>query len=441
MKTQEVLPSVCPQCQTRHNVSIVSVIDVGQQPDLKNALLQGRINVGKCPQCQLVYAVNAPVLYHDPAHELALALVPTTLQLSHVDEQKIIGDLTNRLMNALPPEQRKGYLFNPKTFFNFDNLVKAILAADGITEEMIQNQADKFNLLDKLIQAPNEEELRTLVTAHKAGLDYRFFEMVTAVAIQALQDGDERQGQSLLSFRQIVAEMVPDGKEFAAQADKKFGLRAMTHQQLLNELQQTQSDDEFMALIAGSRPLLTYEFFQGLTQQLEAAQAAGNTSQAEKLKTLRSRILDTSAKMEEEAQTLLNQSKDLLNDLLQAPDPQPLLEANLDNFDDIFLSVLVADIQEAEHNKQPEALQKLTNLYQQIMETLQKNLPPEVQFLNQLLTAESPEQMQTMLANNKSRITPAFHQMLEHAQADFEARGQPQLSAAVSQIKQRIRAI
>jgi len=440
MKTQEVFPSVCPQCQTRHNVSVVSIIDVGSQPELKNALLQGQINVGKCPQCNLVYAANVPVLYHDPTHELALALVPSSLQLAHVDEQKLIGDLTNRLMNALPAEQRRAYLFTPKTFLTFDSLIKAILAADGITEEMIQAQSDKFNLLDKLIQAPDEDALRTLVEANQAQIDYQFFEMATAIAVQAMQDGDDRQGQSLLSFRQIVAEMVPDGQELVAQANKKFGLRAMTHQQLLEDLQQAESEDEFMALLAGSQSMLTYEFFQGLTQQIEATQAAGDTARAEELKALRSKILDVSAKLEEDARQALDQSKTLLDELLQADDPQSLIEANLDNFDDIFLSVLVANIQEAEQNNQVDALHKLSTMYEQIMQTLQKNLPPEVQFLNQLLTAESSAQMRALLDGNPDRITLVFRQILAQARADFESRGQPQVAAAISQIEQHIQA-
>jgi hypothetical protein len=140
MTTQEVIPVICPKCQARYNAPIISIINVNQDPNLKGAFLQGRLNVGQCPQCGFASPLEIPLLYHDGQKELALVLVPPSLHLTHIDEQKIIGDLSNRLMNSLPPEKRKAYLLSPQTFLTMECLVKAILAADGGTEEMLQEQ-------------------------------------------------------------------------------------------------------------------------------------------------------------------------------------------------------------------------------------------------------------------------------------------------------------
>ena len=138
MQTQKVTPVTCPSCNRRYNAAVTNIIDVGQEPHLKNLLLQGQLNGSQCPNCQYSGPLNIPLLYHDAEKELALALTPTELQLPHVEEQKIIGNLTNHLMNSLAPEQRKSYLFTPQTFISTESFLKAILAADGITEKVIQ---------------------------------------------------------------------------------------------------------------------------------------------------------------------------------------------------------------------------------------------------------------------------------------------------------------
>ena len=114
--------------------------------------------------------MTAPILYHDPAHDMALVLMPHDLHLHNNDQQKLIGDLTNALLNSLPPEQRKGYLLNPKIFFTMQSLVNAVLQAEGITPEMIERQQSKVHLIDQLLRAPDEEALRKLVKEHDAEL-------------------------------------------------------------------------------------------------------------------------------------------------------------------------------------------------------------------------------------------------------------------------------
>ena len=70
MSTQQVVPVTCPNCQAQFTAPIHSIID-GQDPALKAALLQGRLNVAQCPQCGFSDILNSPVLYYDPEKELA----------------------------------------------------------------------------------------------------------------------------------------------------------------------------------------------------------------------------------------------------------------------------------------------------------------------------------------------------------------------------------
>jgi hypothetical protein len=170
MPTQEVTPITCPQCHTPYTTPVTSIIDVGQDPSLKNTLLSGQLNISQCPSCGYNGPLNLPLCYHDPEKELALILVPSELALPHLEEQKIIGDLSNRLMNELPPEQRKAYLFTPQTFLTQESFIKAILAADGITEEMIQAQEAKMALLNQLLQIDQEADFNAFVKNNEAEL-------------------------------------------------------------------------------------------------------------------------------------------------------------------------------------------------------------------------------------------------------------------------------
>ena len=434
MTTQEVMPVICPKCQARYNAPIISIINVDQDPNLKGAFLQGKLNIGQCPQCGFTSPLEVPLLYHDAQKELALVLVPTGLNLAHIDEQKIIGDLSNRMMNALPPEKRKAYLLTPKTFLTMESLTKAILAADGVTEEMLQEQEVRLKLIDQFLQAKDEASLKELVTAHDAQLDYNFFEILTAVAMQSLQEGDQLRGQNLFAFRQIVAELSSQGKELVAQIDKKMGLQSLTPEKLLQDLQTAATDDEFMALVAAGRQLIDYTFFQTLTDKINAAP---NAETAEKLKALRSRILNASDKLDQAARQAMDRAGSLLNQLLKADDPQKIILDNLDQFDEAFVGVIGANVQKAEQEGNAELARQLTQLYQLVMQTLQEQMPPEMLLLNQLLESGSPEAITGILQQNKAMLTPNFSHFLSHIQADLENQGQVELAALVAEIKRQ----
>jgi len=160
MATQQVAPIACPNCNTRFNASIQTTIN-GQDPAEKNAFLQGAFNITQCPQCGFTSPLGVPLLYYDLEKELALVLVPEGVRMSQPEQQKIIGDLTNKLVNSLPAEDRKFYLLNPQQFLTMESMVKAVLKADGITEEMLEVQAAKAKLIEKFLQVEDEKTLKT----------------------------------------------------------------------------------------------------------------------------------------------------------------------------------------------------------------------------------------------------------------------------------------
>lgn len=433
MATRQVTPIMCPTCGTNFSAPIESIIDVARDPRLKARFLQGQINVAQCPHCGTQGPMIAPGLYHDPAHELALVLMPNELNLLHNDQQKIIGDLTNRLINSLPAEERKAYLLTPKTFFTMESLVNAVFEAEGITPDMLERQQAKANLINDFLRAQDEESLRKLITEHDAELDYEFFEVLTASAQAAQEDGQTEIAQALLGLRTIIAELSSKGRAAVAEVDASMGLgENITREDLLDRLQSAQSDEEFEALVAAGRPLLDYAFFQNLTARIEAAT---DSDTAARLKALRTKILDTTAKQDEEARGAMQRASDLLKAILQADDPQAVARERLDEVDDAFFAVLTANIEAAETENRKDMVQALQQIANMIMTLLEDRLPPDVRLINRLLSAPYPDGTRQLLEAQREVLTPGFLAGLDQIVGELEQAGNTDVANHMKQVK------
>ncbi|MFQ5612982.1 MAG: CpXC domain-containing protein [Anaerolineae bacterium] len=437
MAVRQASPVVCPNCNAHYTAPIETIVDVGRDPALKARFLQGELNTALCPQCGAQGNLLSPIFYHDPEKELAFVFVPNALNMPNIDQQKIIGDLTNRVMKDIPAEQQKMYLFNPKTFLTLESMVKAVLEADGITQEVIDRQASKVKLIEEFLKAPDVTGLRNLAQKHGPDLDYEFFEILTTSAHAMYMDGNQDLAQALFALRQHLARWSPDGQEAIKQIDAALGLgQILTREDLLEQLNATESTEEFQRLVAMGRPLLDYAFFQHLTAQIEAANSKGKTEEAEQLKRLRSRILDVSADLDKQQRQAMNKASQLLTELLQAPDLEQAIRERLDQIDPIFFSFLSANIEEATRQGQTKTAEGLQQLGQMIMALLEENLSPDLRLLNQLVRTPTLEAAQTLLAQNKAAITPDFMQALDELIDDFRANGQAQLVQHFTRVRE-----
>lgn len=435
MAIRQIVPIQCPVCGTRFSAPIESIVDVGRDPQLKSRFLQGQINIAQCPQCGTQGPMTAPLLYHDPKHELALVLMPNELNLHHNDQQKMIGDMTNTLMNRLPPEQRKAYLLTPKIFFSTDSLVNAVLGAEGITPEMLDRQKAKAALINELLQAQDEERLRELIKEHDAELDYEFFQILTASAQAAHADGQAEVARALLGLRSMLAELSSKGRAAMAEVNASLGLgETITREDLLARLQAAESDEEFEALVTAGRPLLDYAFFQNLTAQIEAAPDAESANQ---LKALRTKILDATAKQDEEARARMERAGDLLKAILQAEDPQALARERLDEIDDAFFAILSANIQAAEAANRKDMVQGLQRIGNMILAMMEERLPPEVRLINQLLDAPYPDGTRQLLEKQREVLTLEFIAGLDQIADELRQAGNTDLADHIRQVKEQ----
>lgn len=395
MPTQQVVPAQCPNCGAKFNAPVENIIN-GQNPAMKAAFLQGRLNIVQCPQCGASISPAIPILYYDLQKELAFVLMPPQLNLVGPAQEKMIGNLTNQLINSLPTEQRKFYLFNPKQFLSIESMAKAILEADGITEEMLEAQTQKAKLIEEFLKTPDDEALKKLVETNDDKLDVEFFEILTAYMQAAQMSGDQARFQAFFALRTVLAEMSSKGREIVAQIDKELGLVVIKSQEeLLERLENAENQDERESLVAAGQPLLDYTFFQKLTNKIDAATKKGNTQVAQKLKALRSEILDLKAKYEQEAQAALEKASGLLKKVLQSNAPDKVLADNLEEIDDAFFYLLRANIEEARRQKQEQPAQALEMIGNMAMVMLHEKYAPQEE------QSEQPRQPQPQILTSK----------------------------------------
>jgi hypothetical protein len=435
------VPVTCPSCGNRFVSPVLTIIDARQNPEAKAMFLSGRINVAACPQCGHAGLLNTPIVYHDPDKELLLTYVPTELGLPETEQQRVIGDLTNRVMSSLPPEQRKGYLLRPQSFLRLEGMREAILNADGITPEMLEAQQAKVDLLARLIRATSEDSRRTIAQENDKQLDYEFFQILTLNIELAQADGQEEMANQLLELRGQLLEWTSTGHEVAAREDaiRELG-SGITREGLLDTLiqaSQAEEDTKVDTMIRVGRPAIDYIFYQQLTSRIEAAQESGNTTEADSLKALRERVLDVTTEVDAEIQRATEQATQLLKQILDSDDLEAAVRANLDQIDELFLNAMALNLQAAEKAGRTEEVQRLQQVGDIMMNLIQESQPPEIQFINSLLSAGSADSTQELLEQNKDKLDARMLELMRLVEEDLRQSGRTELAQRLAEIQKQ----
>jgi len=430
------VPVRCPRCQTPFEASVRSVINVQETPRLKEDLLVGRLNIATCPACGARLRVGSPLFYYDSSHELAVAYIPMEMGLRQEDQERLIGSLANAVFESLPTEERRFYILNPKVTLTQQGLLETIMEADGVTREMLEAQANRAKLLGELLDNVDDEaSLARLVEADKDSIDYEFYLMIAGLMENAQDLGatDEATRLAMLRDRLIALTGGP------SQPLPRPMTGEIPDEEVINTLLEA-DPQTLVALVAVNRPRFDYVFFQTLTNQMEAAQAAGNTEQAARLGKLREDLLAASDTIDREMQVSLRQGATLLQTILESEDPSATVQQHLSEIDDAFLWVLSANIQQAYEEGRNDVAQMLEGLYAYILARLELELPPELQLINRLLRLAEPTQRAEVLTAEASYVTPALAEALERAASEAAEHGRDDLAGQARTIAAEVRA-
>jgi hypothetical protein len=425
----------CSQCRQPVRATVTSLVDAGQDPQAKSLLLTGRLNVAVCPNCGAPNTILTPLLYHDPAKELLISYVPMELNLPKDAQERAIGDLMRDLTSQLPQGSFKAYMLNPRQALTMQGLIEQVLQADGVTPEMMEEQRSRVRLVETFLQT-EPEQLPALIQEHDAEIDAQFFQTLTMVAQRMLQEGRQDVAEAVIGIQAVLVEYSSFGQELAeerrnqeevvrevADTINKLGQEADRPDFLNLALQYADDDQRLQALVGLVRPVFDYTFFQEMTMQIGQAPAA----ERGRLETVRDKLLELTSRIDEDAQMALQEAAQLLQAILYSQNPDEVIADNLDVIDYTFMQVLSANIQEAERRADLNASARLKDIYNRVVAALQANMPPELRFLNELLSVPTDDAAQQMITERAGEFGQGLLAAMDVVEEQVAAQGNPRL--------------
>ena len=437
MFAKQRVPVKCPRCGTTFAAEVHTIIDVGQEPALKDQFLTGRLNGTACPSCNTPVALAAPILYHDPQKEFIGVYVPPQANLTEPERQRRIGELTNLLISKLPAERRKAYLLQPKQYLSLQSMMEAILAADGITSEMIQAQRARIDLMQRLMQAAtSEERLRAAVAENDDKLDEGFFELMSAMVENAASSGDQRSAQQLAAFVNVVLSMSSLGRKLIAQQQIVAGLNEnTTREEILDRLLKAEEDAAIEMLVAVARPLMDYQFLLLFSNRIEEAEKPKDRDEVLRLRALRDRVLELQRQQDEAVRAVMEDAAQLLRTVLDSPDPAATLRAHKAELGDPFLSLLSANIEAATRQGAAATARRLREIWLMALDVLEEDLPAQIRLINRLLRADYPEGTRRLLLENRAELDQQLIESMRQMAAALREQGQEEMAKRLDDIR------
>ncbi len=383
--------------------------------------------MARCQACGYEGLLSTPIVYHDGEKELLLTFFPPDLGVPVNDQEKQIGPLINQVVNALPAELRKGYIFRPQTMFTYQTLIDKVLEADGITKEMIEAQQKRVNLIQRLLTTQSVEDRRTIIQQESLLADGELFAILSTLIQSAAMQGDEKTAQvlnqvqgELLQETEVGQKLLADSKETqealkALEAANKTGL---TREKLLEILSSVKSETSLATLVGLTRSGLDYQFFQILSEQVEKEEGEKKSA----LLALRDKLLEMTREIDLELKKRLEKANELLNALLEEGNLDEAIQKNISGIDDFFSQALQEAFEKARQENDLVRIEKI----QKLISTLEKlSTPPaEIEFIQKLLEAPDEETRQKLLSDGAEQVNDQFLQTVNAIISEGETRGQ-----------------
>jgi hypothetical protein len=403
----------CPRCRQMIPAMIEQLFDVTADPQSKQRLLGGVSNRVRCSACGYEGNLATPVVYHDAEKELLLTYFPAELGMPVNEQEKLIGPMISQVTNRLPSEKRKAYLLRPQSFLTYESLLERILAADGITKEMLDEQQKRLNLVQRLLQASTPEVRSEIIKENQGQFDESFFALFSRLFESAIASGQQPVAKALNDIQHQLMEETELGKKMKGQlAEVEEAVKTLqgagkdlTREKLLEIFIAAPSEERLKALVSMTRNGLDYSFFQMLTERIDKSSG----EEKKQLEDLRTKLLDYVNEIDRQVEIQLKQARDFIEQLLAQPDVQKATQENLDLFNELTMQVVEAMYREAQQNKDIDRLNKIQQI---IMVLQQASAPPhEVEVIQKLLEYDEKDFDKAMNENEKE-ITPQFMEIL-----------------------------
>jgi hypothetical protein len=417
----------CPRCRQPILAEVQQLFDVNTDPTAKQRLMSRTTNVARCQACGYEGMMSTPIVYHDPSKELLLTFFPPEMGVPVNEQEKQIGPLINQVVNALPAEMRKGYIFQPQTMFTYQTLLDKVLEADGITKEMIEAQQKRVGLIQRLLTTPKPEDRSTIIAHENELVDGAFFAILSTIIESASMQGDEKSAQLLNEIQMQLLKETEVGKTLLAQSEETQAAlktlqdaskNGLTREILLDTLIGLTSDSSLTTIVSLARNGLDYQFFQLLSEKIEAEAE----DKKQPLIDLRDKLLNITRDIDDELKNRLAEGAKLLYAILAEPDLEEAVKKHMPEMNEFFTQALQSEFEAAHQKGDMERIEKI----QKVISIVEKESapPPEIELIQSLLEAADDAARQNILEEKSDLVNDQLLTAINAIIAEGEARKQ-----------------
>ncbi len=415
----------CPRCRQPIAANVEQLFDVTYEPASKQRLLSGQSNYARCPHCGYEGRLATPVIYHDNDKELLLTFFPPELGLPLNEQEKLMGPLIKQVVERLPLEKRKGYLFNPTANFTYESMIETILNKDGISSDMIKAQQERVQLIEKLLQMTSADARLEMIRQNEKIIDEQFFGLFSRIAQNAMQSGQEPIARALIELQKQLLDETAFGRQLkesvgemeAAQKELQALGRSLTREKLLDLVIAAPNEARIRAYVSMARGGMDYVFFQSLTEKIDKA----SDEEKARLESVREKLLGFVAEMDKQMEARLKQAQDFVEAILEQDDVAKATQENLEGFTQDAAEVVNQMLKQASEKNDYARMGKLQKMVQVLQEASAP--PPEVAFIEQLIQAPDDATLEAMLKQNDAMVNQQFLDSLSGLVAQMESQG------------------
>lgn len=432
----------CPNCRQPVLIDLTRLFDLNTNPEAKENLLSGTANAIHCPNCHYQGIYPTPIVYHDPDNELLLTYFPPELHTPVTEQEKTIGPLIKKVMDDLPPEKRKAYLFKPQTMLTRQRLLETILEADGITPEMMKAQQEKLLLLQQLVNLSPESQAEQ-IAQNDEKIDEELFILLSRLAQASAAAGDQQSVHALSHLHEALLEHSTLGKAAAHEAAEsraainelqELSKDGITRENLLELLIKNADSEIRLTTIASMvRSGLDYTFFQNLTDLIETRQG----DQKGELEALREKLLTVVEAIDKALAAQVADAESLLEELLASEDIEKATQEALPLVNQAFTEVLNQVAAKAQEENDSEKLEKLVRIVSILRAASSGGAA--IQIIESLLQAGNEEERSQILNEAGDTVNDEFNQTLSGLISQIEEQGeQPELVEKLKEINREV---
>ncbi len=403
----------CPRCRQIITANVEQLFDVTQDPQAKQRLLGGVSNMARCPHCGYQGRLATPVVYHDNEKELLLTFFPPELNMQLNEQERLIGPMIKQVTDRLPPEKRKGYLLKPIPNLTYESMIQTILGKDGITPEMLKEQQDRVQVIERLLQASSKDVRSEIIKQNINLFDEQFFALFSRLAQSAAGSGQEPVARAMVDLQNQLLEETDFGRnlkesvgelEAATKALQEVG-QGLTREKLLDIVLESPGDARVRAYATIARGGMDYQFFQLLSERIDKATG----DEKARLEALREKLLDFTNEIDKQMEARYKQAQEFVESLLAQDDIVKAVRDNLNNFTQDAVDVVNQLLRQASEKNDFTRMGKLQKMVEILREV---STPPEVSFIEQLLDAPDDATLDQMLDANKDLLNDQFMEAL-----------------------------